>query len=146
MAATIYSKRQIRLVAATDGTSYKTKCFERDDKASHEVARTDWEASHGTTITLNNTAHTVDLPATGLSVIRAIYIEADGNVLVQLLDDSPATTVLNFTLAGASGTGAGAAYIDIAGFTIAASDTFVITEPDTADVTVTYRLFGIDDV
>ena len=143
----IYSKHQVRLIAATDGTSYKSKIFERDDKTTHEVERSDFQASHGDTVVINNSAHTVTLVNTGLSVIRAIYIKTSGNITVDLLDDTAATNeITGLVLGGAAGTAAAVFYAEIAGFAIAASDTFVLTEPDTEAVTVTYLLLGDDDV
>lgn len=142
----IYSKHQIRLIAATDGTNYKTKLIERDDEDTHEIARTDFQMCHHGYLDLTDPeTYTLTLTDTQLSVIRAIYVSSSGACTVSLLDnDAAANELTTLKLGGASGTGAAQLFCEIVGFTIASSDTFVIAS-NGANVTVEFALFGDKD-
>lgn len=140
----MYTKHEIRLVAATDGTNYKSKVFEHDDKPTHETARTDVAAVISGTVTIANSASfTINLADHDISAIRMIYIETSGQVAVSLLDNSAATNELTtFVVGGSSATTGGEFFCECAGFTIASGDTMVFANSSGSAVTVTYWLGG----
>lgn len=136
------SKHQIRLITAND-TGFKTKSFERDN-SGQEVSRTDLVSQYGGkfTVTATKSITTTLLNVTDISVVRAIYVESDNPVTVSLLDDTGSVNEITaLVLAGPAGAGACKFFAEIAGFTIAASDTFVLTA-GASDCVVTFALWG----
>lgn len=108
-------------------------------------SRTDVQDFVSGTVTIAASgSHTVTLNATPLTVIRMIYVQTNGAATLSLLDnDAAANELTTFKIAGKDGNTAAKFFAETAGFTIAASDTFVITNPDSTNaIRCTFFLGG----
>ena len=108
-------------------------------------ARTDVTDYVSGTITIAATGtHTVTLANTDMTVLRIVYVETNGLVNIGLLDDTAAANELTTVqVAGKDGNSAGKFFMETKGFTIAASDTFTLNNPDTTNaIRCTFFLGG----
>jgi hypothetical protein len=150
----IYTRHHIDFVAATDGTGYINKTFDRSSRTTNEVERSENLACYQQTVvitgTVGGTTKTFNLSSAlgtqdvDLGLIRMIYIESSGPVTVSLLDDDAAVNeIVSLVLAGPSGSGACKLFAEIESFIVADGDTLVLTNPsDAIDITVTFCLIG----
>lgn len=140
----VYTKHQIRLIAATDGLNYRNKIIERDDQLAQQVERSDVAAVISGTAQIADAASlTIKLDENDIAKVRFIYIETDGQVKISLLDnDAAANELTAFVVGGSTASTAGLFFCECDSFTIAAGDTFVIANASGAVRTVTYWLGG----
>ena len=142
----IYTKHKIEITAATDGTNYTRKFFERaapDDV----VARTDYERTYCATMTIPKTT-TITLTVSELKItkIRFIYLESDQPVNLSILDaDGTANEIHTLQLAGPSGAGSCKFFAEMDGLSIASTDTVLIQCPGSVtDANISLLICGDD--
>lgn len=143
----IYTKQQVRLVAATDSASYLQKIFERDNATSDEVSRTDLASWQQCTVTVTATKTlTISLfgaNAAALSLVRFFYLESTAPVIVSLKIGGT-QYVLTLPLAGPAGAGVcKMGPIEMVSAGLQANDTLVLTAGAVAPK-VTFILAGDD--
>jgi hypothetical protein len=142
----IYTRHRIELLAATDGTDYKRRIFDRTN-TTDEVSRTDYDRSYATTMTIpKTTSITLTVSELKITKIRFIYLESDQPVNLSILDDDgDANEVNTLQLAGPSQAGSCKFFAEMNGLSIAATDTVVISVPGAVtDANVSLLICGDD--
>jgi hypothetical protein len=78
--ATIYTKHELRLIAATDGTSYKTKVFQRDDTDTHQSELSSANVYVSGTVTIDTGDGDVTISLGDIDTATMVYIKTSGAI------------------------------------------------------------------
>ena len=78
--ATIYTKHEVRLVAASDGTNYKTKLFERDDKDTHETTTSGANVHVSGLLTIDAADTDVTISLGDIDTATMVYIKSSAAI------------------------------------------------------------------